>query len=123
MAYGDDAFFVGRRSAPLAPRDPKTPPCVAVPELVGRNFFAATAPDRLWVADITYVNTDEGFLYLSFILDACSRRVVGWSMASHLRSELVLDALRMALWRRKSPKWGADPSLGPWRAVHGAVFR
>ncbi len=76
------------------------PHAVAAPDLVGRNF-GATVPDRLWVADITYIHTDEGFLYLAFILDACSRRVVGWSMAPHLRAELVVDALRMALWRRK----------------------
>jgi putative transposase len=65
----------------------------------------ATAPDRLWTADITYVHTDEGFLYLAFVLDVYSRRVVGWSMADHLRTELVVDALEMALWRRK-PKAG-----------------
>jgi putative transposase len=70
------------------------------PDLVRRNF-TAIAPDHLWVADITYVKTDEGFLYLSFVLDACSRRLVGWSMATHLRTELVVDALQMALWRRK----------------------
>src|SRR3954454_25093627 len=51
--------------------------------------------------DITYVKTDEGFLYLSFVLDAYSRRLVGWAMATHLRTELVLDALQMAIWRRK----------------------
>jgi putative transposase len=72
---------------------------VPAPDLVRRNF-AATAPDRLWVADITYVKTDEGFLYLSFVLDAYSRRLVGWSMATHLRTELVVDALQMAVWRR-----------------------
>jgi putative transposase len=70
-------------------------------DLVGRDF-AATAPDRLWTADITYVSTDEGFVYLAFVLDAYSRRlVVGWAMESHLRTELVLDALQMAVWRRK----------------------
>ena len=69
-------------------------------DLVGRNF-SATSPDRLWTADITYVPSEEGFLYLAFILDVYSRRVVGWSMASHLRTELVVDALEMALWRRK----------------------
>lgn len=73
---------------------------VPAPDLVCRNF-AAVAPDRLWVADITYVKTEEGFLYLSFVLDAYSRRLVGWAMATHLRTELVVDALRMALWRRK----------------------
>ncbi len=69
-------------------------------DLVKRNF-RATEVDRIWVADITYVGTQEGFLYLAFILDAHSRRVVGWSMENHLRTELVVDALQMAVWRRK----------------------
>jgi putative transposase len=74
---------------------------VPAPDLVRRKF-AAAAPDRLWLADITYVKTDEGFLYLAFVLDAHSRRVVGWSMAGHLlRTELVVDALEMSVWRRK----------------------
>jgi putative transposase len=73
---------------------------VAAPDLVERNF-AAEEPDKLWVADITYVRSKEGFVYLAFILDACSRKVVGWSMATHLRSELVVDALQMAIARRK----------------------
>ena len=70
------------------------------PDLVERNF-AATEADRLWVADITYVTTWAGFLYVAVVLDAWSRRVVGWSMAAHLRTELVLDALNMAIWRRR----------------------
>jgi putative transposase len=70
------------------------------PDLVGRNF-AAAAPNRLWTADITYVHTREGFVYLAFILDVYCRMVVGWSMTNHLRTELVVDALEMALWRRK----------------------
>lgn len=69
-------------------------------DLVKRNF-AATEVDRVWVADITYVATREGFLYLAFILDVHSRRIVGWSMESHLRTELVVEALQMAVWRRK----------------------
>lgn len=73
---------------------------VPAPDLVGRNF-AAAAPNKVWTADITYIHTQEGFLYLAFILDVYSRRVVGWSMAHHLRAELVVDALEMALWRRK----------------------
>ena len=73
---------------------------ISAPDLVNRNF-TAEAPDRVWTADITYVHTREGFLYLAFILDVYSRRVVGWSMATHLRTELVVDALEMALWRRK----------------------
>jgi putative transposase len=72
----------------------------AAPDLVGRNF-AAEEPDRLWVADITYVRSGEGFVYLAFILDACTRRVVGWSMATHLRTQIVVDALQMAIARRK----------------------
>ena len=64
--------------------------------------FSATGVDRVWAADITYVATREGFLYLAFILDVYSRRIVGWAMESHLRTELVVDALRMAVWRRKS---------------------
>ncbi len=72
----------------------------AARDLVERNF-AAQEPDKLWVADITYVRSKEGFVYLAFILDACSRKVVGWSMATHLRSELVVDALQMAIARRK----------------------
>lgn len=78
-------------------RDPRATPA---PDLVKRNF-CATAPGRLWTADITYVRTGEGFLYLSFVLDVYSRRIVGWSMASHLRTELVVEALEMAVWRRK----------------------
>jgi putative transposase len=69
-------------------------------DLLRRNFVA-TEMDRVWVADITYVATGEGFLYLAFILDVYSRRIVGWAMENHLRTELVVDALRMAVWRRK----------------------
>jgi putative transposase len=70
------------------------------PDLVERRFMAE-APDRLWVADITYIPTWAGFLYLAVVLDAYSRRIVGWSMATHLRTELVLDALEMALGQRR----------------------
>ena len=78
-------------------RDPRATPA---PDLVNRNF-RATAPNKLWTADITYLRTNEGFLYLAFVLDVYSRKVVGWSMAYHLRTELVVGALEMALWRRK----------------------
>ena len=70
------------------------------PDLVEGNFRASGA-NRLWVADIAYVPTWEGFLYLAVVLDAWSRRVVGWAMAGHLRTELVLGALNMALRRRR----------------------
>jgi transposase InsO family protein len=71
-------------------------------DLVHRAFTAA-APNQLWVADITYLPTWQGFLYLAVILDAASRGVVGWAMAEHLRTELVLDALDMALLHRQPP--------------------
>jgi len=72
----------------------------AAPDLVERDF-TAQGPDALWVADITFVPTWAGFLYLAVVMDAWSRRIVGWAMASHLRTELVLEALNMALWRRR----------------------
>ena len=70
------------------------------PDLVDRNFIA-TRPNQLWVADITFVPTASGFLYLAVILDAWSRKIVGWSMANHLRTKLVLDALEMAIGQRR----------------------
>ena len=70
------------------------------PDLVERDF-TAECPDQLWVADITYVPTWAGFLYLAVVLDAFSRRIVGWAMAAHLRKELVLAALDMALQQRR----------------------
>jgi putative transposase len=63
--------------------------------------FAASGPNRKWCCDITYVPTDEGFLYLAAVIDLCSRKIVGWSMADHLRSELCLEALEMALHQRR----------------------
>ena len=69
------------------------------PDLVDRKFVA-TPPNQLWVADITYIPTMAGFLFLAIVLDVFSRRVVGWAMANHLRAELVIDALNMAAYRR-----------------------
>jgi putative transposase len=85
-----------RRRHGLTRRDPAATPA---PDLVERRF-TPPAPDRLWVADITQQRTDEGWLYLAVVLDAFSRRIVGWSMAEHLRTELVLDALDMAIAQR-----------------------
>jgi len=70
------------------------------PDLVDRQFTAA-GPNQLWVADITYVPTWAGFLYLAVVLDAWSRRVIGWAMEAHLRTELVLAALDMAIAQRR----------------------
>jgi putative transposase len=86
-----------RRHVWTTRRDPIARPA---PDLVQRIFTAA-GPNRLWVADITYIATGAGFLYLAVVLDAWSRRVVGWAMATHLRTELVLDALNMAVTQRR----------------------
>ncbi len=94
------------RNAGLAGRVPKRfrrttvgDPFTVLPDLVQRDFMP-THPDQLWVGDITYVRTWEGWLYLATVLDCFSRRVVGWAMADHLRTELPLAALQMALARR-----------------------
>jgi putative transposase len=68
-------------------------------DLVQRRF-AASRPNELWVADLTYVRTWSGFCYTAFVIDVCSRMIVGWSLATHLRAELALEALEMALWYR-----------------------
>ena len=78
----------------------RSPTQLGAPDLVKRDF-TATAPDELWVADITYIPTWTGFLFLAVVLDAWSRRIVDWKMAHHLRTELVLDALDMAIRRRQ----------------------
>jgi len=75
---------------------------VPAPNLVARDFHV-TAPNRLWVGDLTYIPTWEGWLYLAVLLDASSRRVIGWSMADHLRTELPLAALQHALQQRRPP--------------------
>ena len=89
----------------------------AAPDLVGRQF-RAEAPNGLWVADITYIRTAAGFLFLAVVLDACSRRVVGWAMATHLRTELVLDAPVKRHRRRLAgpdPRPGAQGTAVVWR--------
>lgn len=87
----------GRRGRATTQRVQRMP---FAPDLVERNF-TPEAPDRLWVADITYLGSWEGWMYLAFVVDAYSRRVVGWSMSNSLRAEIVIDALNMALWRRE----------------------
>jgi putative transposase len=77
------------------------------PDLVQRNF-AVQAPDRLWVADLSYLRCWEGLVFFAFVIDAFSRMVVGWQLAAHMRTTLVLDALRMALGTRAA---GADVAL------------
>ena len=86
-----------RRRAHTTVADPTHAPA---PNLVARDFAAPTV-DHLWLGDITYVPTWEGWLYVAVLLDACSRRVVGWAMADHLRTELAAEALTMALQARR----------------------
>jgi putative transposase len=94
-----DATGDGATGPPDGTRAPPPPP-----DLVARNFTAA-APDRLWTADITYVPTWSGFLYLAVVIDAFSRAVVGWSMRADLTADLVVEALEMAIYQR-------DPETG-----------
>jgi len=84
-------------------------------DLVGRNF-TPDAPDRLYVADVTQHRTGEGWLYFAVVIDCFSRRVVGWSIADHIRSELVVDALQMAIWNR-------SPAVGViHHSDHGSTY-
>ena len=92
------------------------------PDLVDRNFVAVR-PNQLWVADITFVPTASGFLYLAVALDAWSRKIVGWSMANHLRAELVVDALEMAIGQRRPGDVIHHSDQGSqlrWRSVNAA---
>jgi putative transposase len=83
------------------------PAAVRPPDRVNRDF-TATGPDRLWVADFCYLRCWEGLLFFAFVIDVWSRRIVGWQLAPNMRTDLVLDALRMALSRRRA---GADVEL------------
>jgi putative transposase len=86
-----------RRQVVTTVREPQASPA---PDHLQRQFVAE-APNAKWTADITYVPTWSGFLYLAVVLDVFSRRIIGWAMAEHLRTELVLSALDMALWTRR----------------------
>ncbi len=77
-------------------RDEKT---ARPPDLVERDF-TAEAPNRLWIADLTYVRTWAGFCYVAFVEDVFSRMIVGWSIGTHLRASLATEAVEMAVWRR-----------------------
>jgi putative transposase len=88
----------GRRRAPRTTDSRHDLP--AAPNLLDRNFVA-DRPDTVWLADLSYLSTDEGWLYLAAIEDLATREIVGWSMADHLRAGLCVDALVMALQRRR----------------------
>jgi putative transposase len=95
-----------RRGKPWRTTTPD-PAALRPPDRVNRDFTAA-GPDRLWVADFCYLRCWEGVVFFAFVIDVWSRRVVGWQLAGHMRTDLVLDALRMALARRRA---GADVEL------------
>ena len=99
LMRADGLAGASKRHGPARPRR-STPEAPQAPDLVRRDF-TAEAPDQLWVADITYVPTYAGFLYLAVVLDAFSRRVVGWAMSSSLHTTVVLDALQMAATQRR----------------------
>lgn len=90
----------GLRRNGRPPRTTISSPTDTRPDLVERNF-TADRPDRLWVADITYIRSCSGWVYAAFVQDVCTRRIVGWQVADHLRTELALDALQMAFCVRR----------------------
>lgn len=94
----------------------RDPDATAAEDLVNRQF-SVDGPDRLWVMDVTEHPTWEGKVYLGVVVDAWSRRVVGWSIADHMRAELVVDAVQMAIWRRRPP---AGQTVA--HSDHGSVY-
>ena len=96
-----EAGLQGRTRRRLRPRTTVVDPTAMPASNRVRRQFARTLTNQLWVGDITYIRTGEGWLYLAALLDACSRTVVGWAMADHMRTELTLEALGMAVGRRR----------------------
>ena len=93
------------------------------PDLVKRDF-SAPAPGLKWVGDITYIRTWAGFVYLATVLDCCTKKVVGYCMASHMRTSLVCDAINMAVRSCPHTPGGGDLSLRPRIAIHvGSILR
>ena len=103
MRQGQIVGLHKRRKKGTTRRDPDASPC----EDLVKRVFDVDAPNRLWITDITEHRTDEGRVYLAAVTDAFSRRVIGWSIADHIRAELVVDALQMAIWRRHPDGEGA----------------
>jgi transposase InsO family protein len=95
------------------------------PNLLNRNF-KVDEPNKVWVGDMTYIWTDMGWLYLATVIDLFSRKVVGWSMANHMRTSLVNDAMQMAIWQRKPPKgliWHTDRGSQYASKEHRALLK
>lgn len=100
-AHGITGLIRGAKRRTTVP-DPAAP---RPPDLVNRSFMA-TRPNQLWVSDLTYVRTFEGWAYVAFVTDVFSRRIVGWQLAGHLRTDLPLDALEMAVYQRRPHRDG-----------------
>jgi putative transposase len=100
-AHGITGLIRGAKRRTTVP-DPAAP---RPPDLVNRSFMA-TWPNQLWVSDLTYVRTFEGWAYVAFVTDVFSRRIVGWQLAGHLRTDLPLDALEMAVYQRRPHRDG-----------------
>ena len=97
-------------------------PAVVAPNILERDF-SADKPNQTWVTDITYIRTYEGWLYLAVVMDLYSRQIVGWSMQSRITTAVVMDALTMALWRRRPKEkvtvhsdQGTQYTIGEWRS-------
>src|ERR671939_947331 len=90
--------------------DPAGQRAADLPDLVGRDF-APAAPDRLWVADLTYVSTWSGWVYVAFVVDAYARRILGWRCGTTMSTQLVLDALEQAIWTRHRVTAAGDGTL------------
>ena len=124
IATGGLSARQGRRQAPRTTDSRHDHP--VAPNLLERNF-TADRPDQVWLADVSHIPTDEGWLYLAAIKDMATREILGWSMAGHLRAELCLDALVMALQRHGPPPRGlvhhsdrgVQYASEPYRAVLG----
>ncbi len=111
------------RGKPKRTTIPADDPAVRPADLVDRQF-TATAPNRLWVADLTYVRTWSGFVYVSFIIDLFSRRIVGWQASRSLRTDLALNALEQAIWERNRTGVDLDGLINhsDW-GVQGSIYR
>jgi putative transposase len=113
MAQAGICGIFRRRRRGCTRRDPASEPA---DDLVNRAFDPVQ-PDQLWVMDVTEHPTEEGKVYLAVVLDAFSRMVIGWSIADHMRQELVVDALQMAIWRRRPP-----PGATVAHSDHGSTY-
>ncbi len=96
-----DLGIGGARARRKRPRTTMPGDPAAYPSDLLERCFGAAAPNRRWVADITYVDTFSGWVYAAFVMDLFARRILGWQVADHLRSDLALDALEMAIWARR----------------------